>query len=334
MDISDEIDSCQIDLTKNCNLTCSFCRQANEANLPDSMSFDQWSSVINQLRGMNCKMVALAGGEPLMHKDFFSILGLATDTIEDVYVLSNGTLITQKVATRLAEKKIKGLQISLDAFTPALHDKIRGKAGTWEKATMGMKYAIDAGIPVTIRTTVFRDNVQEASSLLEFAHDIGARIYGIRRVVPTGRGSSVDLLRPDELRTLFVALASRANELKMRLSLGDPFSRSLLNEQSFVEGKIGGCSVGLNIMYIAQDGSVLLCPCLPVYCGDVKQDSVKSIWSNAKAYSVARSLRSNLQGKCGKCKYKFQCGGCRASAYYSTGNICGEDPGCWYEPQE
>ncbi len=332
MDIRDAIDSCQIDLTKNCNLTCSFCRQANESDLPDSMSFEQWSSVLGQLRGMNCKIVALAGGEPLMHKDFFSIINLATDMIEDVYVLSNGTLITQKVATQLAEKKIRGLQISLDAFNPALHDKIRGKAGTWEKATKGIKYAIDAGVPVTIRTTVYRENVQEAISLLEFAHDIGARIYGIRRVVPTGRGGSVDLLKPDELRALFVTLADRAKELKMRLSLGDPFSRSLLNEQLFVEGKIGGCSVGLNIMYIAQDGSVLLCPCLPVYCGDVKQNSVKSIWSDAMAYSVARSLRSNLQGRCGKCKYKFQCGGCRASAYYSTGNICGEDPGCWYEP--
>lgn len=332
MDIRDTIESCQIDLTRNCNLTCSFCRQTNEADLPDSMSLHQWSSVIAQLKEMDCKMVALAGGEPLMHKDFFSILSLATDIIEEVYVLSNGTLITQKVATQLAKKRIKGLQISLDAFNPALHDKIRGKLGTWEKATRGIKYAIDAGTSVTIRTTVYRENSQEATSLLEFAHDIGASIYAIRRVVPSGRGGSVDLLKPDELRSLFTTLASRAKELNMRLSLGDPFSRSLLNEQTFIEGKVGGCSIGLNIMYIAQDGSVLLCPCLPIYCGDVKQESVKSIWKDAKAYSIARSLRSNLQGKCGVCKYKFQCGGCRASAYYSTGSICGEDSGCWYNP--
>lgn len=278
---------------------------------------------------MSCKMVALAGGEPLMHKDFYSILGLATDMIEEIYVLSNGTLITQKVAAQLAEKKIKGLQISLDAFNPVLHDKIRGKSGTWEKATKGIRYAIDAGIPVTIRTTVYRDNSSEAMSLLEFAHNIGAHIYAIRRVVPTGRGGSVDLLKPDELKSLFTILASRAKELNMRLSLGDPFSRVLLNEQAPIEGKVGGCSIGLNIMYIAQDGSVLLCPCLPVYCGDVKRESVKSIWRDAKAFSIARSLRSNLQGKCGKCEYNFQCGGCRASAYYLTGSICGEDSGCW-----
>jgi len=296
------------------------------------MSFYQWSSVITQLKEMDCKMMALAGGEPLMHKDFFSILNLATNTIKEVYVLSNGTLITQEVATRLAEKNIKGLQISLDAFNPALHDKIRGRLGTWEKATRGIKYAVDAGIPVTIRTTVYRDNVQEVASLLEFAHDIGARIYAIRRVIPTGKGGSVDLLKPEELRILFTSLANRAKELNMRLSLGDPFSRFLLNEQTFIEGKVGGCSIGLNILYIAQDGSVLLCPCLPIYCGDVKQESVRSIWRDAKAFSIARSLRSNLQGKCGACKYKFQCGGCRASAYYSTGSICGEDTGCWCEP--
>ena len=331
-DIRDTIDCCQIDLTKNCNLSCSFCRQTNESDLPDSMSYEQWASVINQAREMNCKMLALAGGEPLMHRNFISILGLATDVIEEVYVLSNGTLVTQKVAKQLAEKKIKGLQISLDAFDPALHDKIRGKSGTWEKAVGGIRNAIDEGISVTIRTTVYKENAQEAMPLLEFAHDIGAKIYAIRRVVPTGNGANVELLRPDELKMLFTGIANRAKELDMRLSLGDPFSRFLINEESFVEGKVGGCSIGLNIMYIAQDGSVLLCPCLPVYCGDVKKESVRSIWRDAQAFSIARSLRSNLQGKCGRCKLKFQCGGCRAYAYYLTGDICGEDGGCWCNP--
>jgi len=331
-DIRDKLDSCQIDLTRNCNLACSFCRQTLEADLPDSMNFDQWSSVITQLNEMNCKMVALAGGEPLMHRDFYSILDLATEKIEQVYVLSNGTLITQEVATILAQKKIKGLQVSLDAFNPALHDRIRGKKGTWDKAVEGIKYAIDAGIPVTIRTTVYKDNSAEAMPLLEFAHDIGAHIYAIRRVVPSGKGGSVDLLEPDELHEMFISLLNRAKELNMRLSLGDPFARLLMNDTEFIEGKIGGCSIGLNILYIAQDGSVLLCPCLPVYCGDVKTESIQSIWRDAEAFSIARSLRSNLQGKCGTCKFNFQCGGCRASAYFLTGSICGEDPGCWRKP--
>lgn len=331
-DIRDTLDSCQIDLTKNCNLTCSFCRQSNESDLPDSMNYDDWSSVITQLSEMGCRMVALAGGEPFLHREFWRILDLVTDKIEEVYILSNGTLITQEIAVRLAEKKIRGLQISLDAFNPEVHDRIRGKKGTWEKATKGIKYAIDAGIRVTIRTTVYRENAAEAMALLEYAHQIGAHIYAIRRVVPSGKGGSVDLLRPDELHELFSALLQRSKELNIRLSLGDPFSRLLLNEQDLVEGKVGGCSIGLNILYIAQDGSVLLCPCLPVLCGNVKERTVQDIWRNAEAFSVARSLRSNLQGKCGTCKYKFQCGGCRASAYYLTGSICGEDPGCWRNP--
>jgi radical SAM protein with 4Fe4S-binding SPASM domain len=329
MDIKDRIDSCQIDLTRNCNLTCSFCRQTNEADLPDSMIFQQWSSVLTQVREMGCTMVALAGGETLMHREFFPILDLATDTIEEVYILSNGTLITKEVAARLAARKIRGLQVSLDAFNPALHDRIRGTPGTWEKATRGIRYAINAGIRVTIRSTVYQENASEAMDLLNFAHEIGATIYAIRRVVPSGKGGSVELLKPEELKTLFTALAGRAKELNMQLSLGDPFSRPLLTEQGFVEGKIGGCSIGLNIMYIAQDGSVLLCPCLPIYCGDVKQESIRAIWKDAKAFAVARSLRSNLEGKCGACEFKFQCGGCRASAYYLTGSICGEDAGCW-----
>ncbi|MFH1838966.1 MAG: hypothetical protein ABH820_01585 [Patescibacteria group bacterium] len=44
---------------------------------------------------------------------------------------------------------------------------------------------------------------------------------------------------------------------------------------------------------------------------------------------IARSLRYNLKGKCAICKYKFACGGCRAYAHATTGDILSEDTGCW-----
>ncbi|MBU1032878.1 hypothetical protein KJ937_03035 [Patescibacteria group bacterium] len=50
---------------------------------------------------------------------------------------------------------------------------------------------------------------------------------------------------------------------------------------------------------------------------------------NSKMLRIARSLRYNLKGKCAICKYKFACGGCRAYAHATTGDILSEDTGCW-----
>ena len=51
---------------------------------------------------------------------------------------------------------------------------------------------------------------------------------------------------------------------------------------------------------------------------------------------VARAMldRNQLQGKCGRCRYKFTCGGCRAMAYYEHGDLMAEDPTCFFEPED
>ena len=43
--------------------------------------------------------------------------------------------------------------------------------------------------------------------------------------------------------------------------------------------------------------------------------------------------RNQLQGKCGRCRYKFTCGGCRAMALYENGDLMAEDPTCFFEPE-
>ncbi len=42
--------------------------------------------------------------------------------------------------------------------------------------------------------------------------------------------------------------------------------------------------------------------------------------------------RSKLKGKCSICRYQYTCGGCRAMAYFHTGDYMGEDPTCFFDP--
>jgi hypothetical protein len=39
-----------------------------------------------------------------------------------------------------------------------------------------------------------------------------------------------------------------------------------------------------------------------------------------------------LGGKCGACEYRSVCGGCRARAFATSGDVLAEDPSCTYEP--
>lgn len=336
--ILERIDFCQLDITGGCNLKCSFCRQTNEKEIVDDMSIDDWVVVLKQLKEMNCTRISLAGGEPLSSKNFWDILEIANQYIAPPSVLTNGTLLTDEVVTKLTGK-VNNLQVSVDAYKPEAHDAIRGIKGSWQRTMDGIKRAVAADIPVGIRITIFKDNIQDAVPLMLLAKDLGAKSFLARRVVCSGSGIDSEKVSPQELKEVFLSLIKTGLKIGLPVGFGDPFPHLLLSPRRMKEAYenddllngqiIGGCSVSIDSMYIAQDGTVLLCPYLPIHCGNVKEQSVQDIWLNSDAYQMARSIRGYLEGKCGRCELKYACGGCRANAYYETGNICGEDTGCW-----
>ena len=62
--------------------------------------------------------------------------------------------------------------------------------------------------------------------------------------------------------------------------------------------------------------------------GDVRKTPFDEIWKNSEVLNKLRTFE--FEGNCGKCKYKFSCGGCRArAAYYNDGNYMAEEPWCY-----
>jgi radical SAM protein with 4Fe4S-binding SPASM domain len=91
---------------------------------------------------------------------------------------------------------------------------------------------------------------------------------------------------------------------------------------------IGGCGAGRLYCSISPSGDVRPCVFLPLNVGNLKMKSFKDIWFNASLFNAFRD-RLNLKGSCGKCDFKFICGGCRArSAAYHNGDTLNGDPGC------
>ncbi len=53
---------------------------------------------------------------------------------------------------------------------------------------------------------------------------------------------------------------------------------------------------------------------------------------NANPVLCALRESRGLKGRCGRCRYRTACGGCRALAFYSSGDCFAEDPTCFFEP--
>lgn len=258
-------------------------------------------------------------------------------------VTSNGTLIDQEVVDKLKALQVDSVQISIDSHDPKIHDEFRGMVGAYDKAIEGIKLCKSAGIKVSIMSTLSAINRKNMDKLIELALSLNVDGFAMERFVPEGRGNNEReiAVSAEDLKKCFETL-HHYNQ-----TYPDCFFKTNDPLFSFVNGSYklawelskrnpslcGGCSLGKMAFIITPDGEVGMCTRLYEKIGSIREKPIKQIIDeNALVNKICD--RKNLQGKCGRCKYKFICGGCRGWAYRTTGDYLGEDNLCWLSEDE
>jgi radical SAM protein with 4Fe4S-binding SPASM domain len=84
-------------------------------------------------------------------------------------------------------------------------------------------------------------------------------------------------------------------------------------------------------MFISHTGDVCPSGFLPLVAENVRDSNPIDIYRFSPLFQALREP-SSFEGKCGRCEYRYVCGGSRARAWAATGNPLGSDPLCAYEP--
>jgi radical SAM protein with 4Fe4S-binding SPASM domain len=93
-----------------------------------------------------------------------------------------------------------------------------------------------------------------------------------------------------------------------------------------------GCWAG-TWLTINAEGDISVCPVLldELSGGNVREKPLDELVLQSKLFADITD-RSKLKGRCGRCRYQYTCGGCRAMAYFHSGDYMGEDPTCFFDP--
>ena len=335
-----KLDYVQWDVTSVCNLDCAHCREKSTVSSPKyDLTAEECRSVINQIVDFNTHTLSLAGGEPLLGRHIWDILEYAQGKFKRLVLSTNGTLVTADIANRLA-KYLTNVQISVDGPDAETHDFVRGK-GTFDKTMRAIGLIKETGLQVDIRMTICRETMSHVHGFIDLAKKLGLSGAYMRRMIPSGNaapGGKLTPLSSGELKAVLGDAVAYGKFIGIHVASADYFCQISFNAESRLKAErtqklggdvIGGCAIGINSFFLMQDGTIPYCPYLPIYCGSLREHSLKDIWENSEMFKVARALRYNLKGKCAKCDYLYACGGCRAYAYAETGDILAEDGGCW-----
>ena len=265
-----------------CNLNCDHCfatafvRPGREAK---KLSVDDYRRIAAQCRKLGAISFSFQGGEPFLFLDrLVKIIAACRPRSSLISVTTNGTLCTRENVARLRRAGVDIFTISIDSLIPEEHDAFRGVPGSLEKTLRAVDLALEAGIRVTIGTTVSHQNV---------------RSPGLRQVM--------DFAREKKCLLVF-AMAAAAGKWKDRedlllteedLTLIAGFCRENPYVHTDLEGNYlrYGCGAMKEIIYVTPYGDVLACPFLHVSFGRLPERSLAEIRRRALRLPYLRVYR-------------------------------------------
>lgn len=326
-------------LTRRCNLECAHCYISAGPSESATAELETATClrVVDELLDVNpAPLLILSGGEPLLRPDLTEIARHAARGGATVVVGTNGTLLTTERIADLQTAGVRGVAVSVDSLRPTYHDNFRHGKGALADTQAALGRLREARLDFIVQTTASKGNRNELERLVAWSAEQGAVAFNCYFLVPTGRGAGLSDLPPAEYEAVLADLARWQRDYRgtmlVRAKCAPHFMRHVYERdpESPVLNYETRCPCGTQYCRITPDGKLTPCPYLPEVAGDLRQQSFGAIWREAPLF---RRLREgSLGGKCGVCEYRSVCGGCRARAYASSGDVLAADPSCTYEP--
>ncbi|MFN8593172.1 MAG: radical SAM protein [Thermomicrobiales bacterium] len=333
------------ELTRACNLACVHCRaEAQLQRHPGELTTAEALAVIDDIARFDVPpTLILTGGDPMRRADLVALIGHATARGVRCTLTPAGTPLASP--RRLAAVRDAGVQriaISLDGATAARHDAFRRVAGSFGWTLDIARDAAELGLPLQVHTTLCRRTVDDLPAIADLVEALGAVVWAVFCLVPTGRAGVRDEVGPEMYEATFAWLAERSETARWSLKLTEGYHyRRFLAQQGRTplpprEGPAGSrapgpVNAGNGFCFISHTGDVCPSGFLPIVTGNVRDASVVALYRD---HPVFRELRDPLllKGKCGACPYQRLCGGSRSRAFVHTGDYLESDPACSYLP--
>lgn len=330
--------SVNVELTLACNLRCLHCGSTAGRPRRDELTTAEMLRLVRDLRALGCREMCLLGGEPFLRPDWFRICRAVCTSDMDLVLITNGLRVTPALVAQLRKlPRLDRIGVSLDGATPAVHDRIRGRRGSFDAAWRAIRLLADAGFEVGAITTVSKWNLRDLPNLRDLL--LGRNVtWQIQTATPQGGRFDRKLaLTPREYYRVgrFLSACRRrysVDELPVAGAHGVGYCSSVL-------GPVGelpdwhGCGGGLATLGITSDGGVK--PCLSQsddrLVGNIRDRPLAEIWRDDDLFRRTRRFRIEmLKGFCRDCGHARDCrAGCPHVALAATGSD-GDNPFCFH----
>ena len=245
---------------KRCNLHCVGCYASSDSKLSPKLDWDTFDRILTEKTKLwNSYFTVISGGEPFLWKDngrnLFDMLERHNNQFFLIY--TNGTLINEKNAKRLAELGNVTPAISVEGFEKET-DERRGK-GVYKKILEAFSYLREAGVLFGISVTATRKNAEiiVSDEFIDFYFEKQKASYGwLFQYMPIGRDIDFEYLITPQQRVSLYRRGKIINE-ELGYNYLDFWNNGYLSTGCISAGRRGG------YLYIDWNGNVAPCVFVP-----------------------------------------------------------------------
>lgn len=192
------------DVTSACNFKCVHCYN-NSLYFSDNprrkgvISKNEALAIAQNLIEHGVKYVHFLGGEPPLYKPILAVTEALSRAGVTVTINTNGSLLTEELASMLIQAGIRGITISLDGASPHTNDQVRGE-GAFDQATQGIRNAIaareklGAKTKVAIGYTLTRPGLVDIEQLIPLAISLQVDDINVQYLSDFGGAGQKDVL--------------------------------------------------------------------------------------------------------------------------------------------
>jgi MoaA/NifB/PqqE/SkfB family radical SAM enzyme len=261
------------------------------------------------------------GGEPLAAPILWDVLRSVRAARGGfpyvAHVLTNGLLLGEAVAARLAEGGVRSISISLDGARAATNDAVRD-GGRFDLVTANVRAAVAArrraaiDLRLGISTVVLRSNLDELSDMVTLAADLGVDWLKLEEAVPVNAFAARSLVRVDDARLRDAVAVAEARAQSLGLVLvdhtapprvfrcmleGDARMRAFLESDEFANRSvIHPCRDPWDRACVDPDGEVRVGDFFAPSVGNVADASIAELWN--RPHAIAERLRAETDRPC------------------------------------
>ena len=261
----------QLELTNGCNNKCIHCynylrylRGEEELLMDLNLPIAHFSNILQQLAGLEVRVVILTGGEPFLRRDLlFPLARQAKQANMTVGINTNGTLVSEQDAAELMTIGVDFVLVSLMSSHPQVHNRI-AQADNFEATIRGIKLLVEAGLNVSVNMVVSKINLDDVQETSQLVKKLGVRGFSATPAIAcylSDNHRSI-LLEPAEVKKTLNDLLL-AKETCLDVDVLEPLVHCMFSKDERL--RFGGfldhrsCSAGITEAAISPEGDVRPC---------------------------------------------------------------------------